>query len=101
MSTLYEAYAAELRDGGQVKTAKIMGESVPHETLTEASVPYEQRRRAYELYLQRKSEEQPSSALAAMGGGAAIGGGLGALAGIPAGPPGMAVGGGRRHQQML
>ena len=62
------------------KNARIFGESVPH-TIDHAAIPYEHRRADYEDYLKTKSQEKPSGYLRGVGGGAVMGGGLGALAG--------------------
>lgn len=84
------------------KDAKIFGRSLDEETISEPGTPYDVRQRVLQNYLQEKSQEAPTSKLHALGGGALIGGSLGALTGglaggrpsLPGALAGLGIGGG-------
>lgn len=79
------------------KNAKIWGARAPN-TIDHAAIPYEHRKADYEEYAHEKAREKPSGYLKGIGGGALIGGGigagLGALINLHAPGAGAAVNGG-------
>jgi hypothetical protein len=83
---------------GFKKEARIFGRGLDEETISESGTPYDVRQRVLESYLKDKSQEEPTSRLRALGGGALIGGGLGGLVGGLSGGrpslPGALIGGG-------
>jgi len=90
---IMDAFADELE-----KCARIFGASPDTSLISSGAIPEDVRRQAHDEYLGAKSEEDPTSAPAATLGGGAIGallgGGLGLQHGRPATIRGAAVGGG-------
>lgn len=76
-----------------IKNAKIFGTSHPGDVLYMPELPYEHRKKRYEDYLKRKSVEEPTSRLKAIGVGALSGGLLG-------GATGWGIGEGRRDAML-
>jgi hypothetical protein len=74
-----------LENTAEAKIARIFGAGEPSETMYSDRVPYDVRERAFKGYLQQKSQEAPTGLARALGGGAAVGGGLGALLGAGTG----------------
>lgn len=84
-SPLFEAACMEMG-----KEARITGAREP--AVMDGEVPYEIRKKMLMRYAAEKANEGKSSWLGSMGGGALIGGGLGAaMGGLRAGAPGAAV----------
>lgn len=76
------------------KIGYVFGAQPDEEYLTDPIVPHDRRERNFKSYAAQKSREKVTSAGRAVGGGAAIGGGLGALAGgARGGAKGALVGG--------
>ncbi len=75
------------------KIGYVFGEYPDEAYLTDPIVPHDRRERNFEGYVSRKAGEKVTSVPRAVGGGAAIGGGLGALAGSRGGFKGALIGG--------
>ena len=76
---------SKLRKKGMKKKAYVTGARIPDSVTTSAPVSYEQRRKAYMRYLDRKALEDKTPLSRAAGTGAAVGGVLGALSGMSRG----------------